>query len=63
MTDDWQQLIEYAEMKLGRAKVKVSQLEALIRVLRVRAKNGEPSPIALAKDISVEDLIKQLAKP
>jgi hypothetical protein len=48
---DWDSLIELAEIKLKRIKLKESQLEALITIMRAKAESGEPSPFEIAKEI------------
>lgn len=40
----WQQLLAYTEEKLRRSRLKVTQLEHLLKVLRRRCEDGEPCP-------------------
>ena len=44
----WRDLIEAAEVKLERSKLKTGQLQAIIETMRSQAKAGEPCPTELA---------------
>lgn len=51
----WRKLIEYAEAKLERNRLKTAQLEALITTFRRQAAHGAPCPTEmsdLSKDLS-----------
>ena len=52
----WKVLIELAELRLHKLRLKSSQLEALIEVMKNRDANKEPSPgelMAIKSDLKI----------
>jgi hypothetical protein len=47
----WAEIIDYAEAKLKRSRLRVNQLEALIAVFRANCEAGEACPTELARSV------------